>query len=50
MERAAANGHYKDGQLSATLGPFNGGRKRHGDVYTPLRSNYASQTHIKHSL
>lgn len=50
VEQAAANGHYKDSQLPATLGPFNGGRKRHGDVYTLLRSNYASQVHIKHSL
>lgn len=49
MERALANGQYKDGQLPATLGPFNGGRKRHGDIYAPLQSNYASQAHIKHS-
>lgn len=49
MEWALANGQYKDSQLPATLGPFNGGRKRHGDVYALLQSNYASQAHIKHS-
>lgn len=49
MEWALANGQYKDSQLPATLGPFNGGRQRHGDVYALLQSNYASQAHIKHS-
>lgn len=49
MEWALANGQYKDSQLPATLGPFNGGRKRHRDVYAPLQSNYALQAHIKHS-
>lgn len=28
---------------------LNGGRKRQGEVYAPLQSNYASQAHIKHS-
>lgn len=36
MERALANGQYKDGQLPETLGPFNGGRKRHGVVAIQL--------------